>query len=216
MHILASDTNRRSYVNLLMGTATSGNFIRKTMKHLFIILFLLLSITCLAQTDLVDQWFISIPYKSNIDDQLSFIKKRKDFGAISSRTTPSKTIYRVKVINPQKFSKSCDSIVVGWLLSSDSSVIKQKSYKRQRTFVEYYYPSEDLLDNHLRQFITELKKRYKISRKITLGDSTTPEEDRFEGLEFSTNKNEPIPYIGIYKNNVQHPKMLLLEYCQHR
>ncbi|RBL91688.1 hypothetical protein DF182_03495 [Chitinophaga flava] len=163
---------------------------------------------------MITKGFLFIPYKSNIEKQLDYIKHTSTFQEINSRTTKSKTIYKTKAITIDSFCNSCDSIIVGLLVSSDSSVIEQKSYKVLRTFVEYHCPSAEIMNAHYGKLMTALKKNYKFSRNITLGDETTAIEERFDGLEFRTSESVIIPYIGIYKSNMKNQSVLLLEYGQ--
>lgn len=128
------------------------------MKYFLIIFFLLLNISCNAQTDLITKQFLFIPYKSNIEKQLDYIKHTNTFQEINSRTTKFKTIYKTKVITTESIRNSCDSIVIGLLICSDSSVVEQKSYKVLRTFVEYHCSSEEIMNAHYGKLITELKK----------------------------------------------------------
>lgn len=184
------------------------------MKYFIIIFFILFNFSCIAQTDLITKEFIFIPYKSNVEKQLNYIKQTNLFQEINSKITKSKTIYKTKVIEIDSVCKSCDSIVVGLLICSDSSVIERKSYRVLRTFVEYYCLSEETMNTHYDKLITDLKKIYKSYKDITLGDETTAIEERFEGIEFRKSGNNILPYMGIYRSNVKGQRVLLLEYCQ--
>ncbi|MBK6381775.1 MAG: hypothetical protein IPF72_19780 [Chitinophagaceae bacterium] len=171
-------------------------------------------ITRVAQDTLELKYFLGIPFKHSLETQLIYLRDSQKFNDIVSRKFPQKTIYRTSLINSKEINSRIDSVIVGIIISNDSSIVERKSYGTFRLFVQYYYTNAIIKNLEFENVRRYFERRYIVFGQFEYGDESSPIEERYSGYQYYFNKRERNPYVGVFRSSNEKVNNIMVEFSR--